>query len=92
MILVFDVGNTNIALGVFRNDDLAVSWRIGTDRRRTADDLGMLIKNFLDIEGMAFEDINTVVISSVVPPVTPVLTEMCLSLRQAGAAGDLGQG
>ena len=46
MILVFDVGNTNIALGIFNGDVLAVSWRIGTDRRRTSDDLGMLIKNF----------------------------------------------
>jgi type III pantothenate kinase len=77
MILVFDVGNTNIALGIFNGDVLAVSWRIGTDRRRTSDDLGMLIKNFIDIEGLAFSDIEAVVVSSVVPPLTPVLAEMC---------------
>ncbi len=77
MILVFDVGNTNIVLGIFKEDNLAVDWRIATDRRRTADDLGMLIKNLFDIEGMTFREIEAVVVSSVVPPMTPVLTAMC---------------
>jgi hypothetical protein len=36
MILVIDVGNTNIVLGVFDGDELVTNWRIGTDRRRTA--------------------------------------------------------
>lgn len=77
MILVFDVGNTNIVLGIFKEEELAVSWRIGTDTRRTADDLGMLVKNLFDAGGLSFCDIEAVVISSVVPPMTPVLTEMC---------------
>ncbi|MDH7576695.1 MAG: type III pantothenate kinase [Bacillota bacterium] len=77
MILVFDVGNTNIVLGIFMAQELIVSWRIGTDRRRTADDLGMLVKNLFDFQNLAFEQIEAVVISSVVPPLTPVLTEMC---------------
>ena len=45
MILVFDVGNTNIVLGIFKGEELVTSWRTATDRRRTADDLGMLVKN-----------------------------------------------
>ncbi|NPV28693.1 MAG: type III pantothenate kinase [Firmicutes bacterium] len=77
MILVFDVGNTNIVLGIFTAQELIVSWRIGTDRRRTADDLGMLVKNLFDFQNLTFEQIEAVVISSVVPPLTPVLTEMC---------------
>ncbi len=77
MILVFDVGNTSIVLGIFAAQELIVSWRIGTDRRRTADDLGMLVKNLFDFRGLAFEQIEAVVISSVVPPLTPILIEMC---------------
>jgi len=50
MILVFDVGNTNIVLGVFSSHQLLVHWRIGTDTRRTADDLGMLVKNLFDFQ------------------------------------------
>jgi len=46
MILVFDVGNTNIVLGVFDQDKLVTSWRIATNRKHTADDLGVLVKTF----------------------------------------------
>jgi type III pantothenate kinase len=77
MILVFDVGNTNIVLGVFEGDQLLTNWRIGTDPRRTADDLGMLLKNLFCFEGFKFEEIESLVISSVVPPLTPILCDMC---------------
>ncbi|MGD0154108.1 MAG: type III pantothenate kinase [Thermacetogeniaceae bacterium] len=77
MILVFDVGNTNIVLGIFKNDELTVSWRIGTDTRRTADDLGMLIKNLFDYRGLTFSEIEALVLSSVVPPLTPIIITMC---------------
>ncbi len=77
LVLVCDVGNTNIVLGVFSSEELLVDWRIGTDRRRTADELGMLVKNLFDYHGLSFGDVEAVVISSVVPPLTPVLVQMC---------------
>lgn len=77
MILVFDVGNTNVVLGIFDGDELLTNWRIGTDPRRTADDLGMLVKNLFDFRGLRFQDIDALVMSSVVPPLTPALCEMC---------------
>lgn len=77
MVLVFDVGNTNIVLGVFTSRELVVSWRIGTNRQHTADDLGMLVRNLFDFQGLTFQEIEAVAVSSVVPPLTPVLTEMC---------------
>ncbi|MDD4334312.1 MAG: type III pantothenate kinase, partial [Desulfotomaculaceae bacterium] len=41
MILVFDVGNTNIVLGVFNGRELVANWRISTKRNRTADEYGI---------------------------------------------------
>lgn len=77
MVLVIDVGNTNIVLGIFSGDELITSWRLGTDRKRTADELGMTLKNLFDFRGFTFEQIEAIAISSVVPPLTPVLTTMC---------------
>jgi type III pantothenate kinase len=77
MILVIDVGNTNIVLGVFDGDELVTNWRIGTDRRRTADDLGVLVKNLFYFRGLQIQDVDALVMSSVVPPLTPAVSEMC---------------
>jgi type III pantothenate kinase len=77
MILVFDVGNTNIVIGIFKGEELVTSWRIATDRRRTADELGMLLQNLFDYRGYSFKDIEALVLSSVVPPLTPIIITMC---------------
>ncbi len=55
MILVFDVGNTNIVIGIFKGEELVTNWRTATDRRRTADDLGMLLKNLFDYSRLLFQ-------------------------------------
>lgn len=73
MILVFDVGNTNIVLGVYADRQLTQHWRVSTDKSRTADEYAVVIKNLFDFCGLKFEDIKAVVISSVVPPVMPIL-------------------
>ncbi|MGB9791812.1 MAG: type III pantothenate kinase [Thermacetogeniaceae bacterium] len=77
MMLVIDVGNTNICLGLFSGDELLTSWRLGTDRRRTADEFGMILKGLFDFRGFTFGEIEAIAMSSVVPPLTPVLTTMC---------------
>jgi len=77
MILVFDVGNTNIVLGVFDQDKLVTSWRIATNRKHTADDLGVLVKNLFYFRGLQMSDVEALVMSSVVPPLTPAIVEMC---------------
>ena len=43
MLLAFDVGNTNIVLGVFKEGKLIENWRLETDPRKSADEYGMLI-------------------------------------------------
>lgn len=73
MILLFDVGNTNIVLGVYDNRTMAYHWRVSTDKSRTMDEYAVVIKNLFDFSDLTFEEINAVVISSVVPPVMPTL-------------------
>ncbi|MCZ0703575.1 type III pantothenate kinase [Natronobacillus azotifigens] len=69
MIFVFDVGNTNTVLGIFKEDKLAYQWRIKTDREKTEDEFAMLIKSLFEHESLSFKDIEGIIISSVVPPI-----------------------
>lgn len=77
MILVLDAGNTNIVLGIYDRDELIHHWRLETDRHKTEDEFGMQIKSLLTHVGLAFEDINGIIISSVVPPIMFSLERMC---------------
>lgn len=77
MIFVFDVGNTNIMLGVYDGDDLKYHWRIETSRHKTGDEYGMLILNLFRHEKIKVEDISGIIISSVVPPIMFELERMC---------------
>ncbi|MCM3571457.1 type III pantothenate kinase [Neobacillus mesonae] len=77
MIFVFDVGNTNTVLGVYKGDELKYHWRIETSRNRTEDEFGMSIKALFEHAGLSFSDINGIIISSVVPPIMLALERMC---------------
>ncbi len=67
MILVIDVGNTNIVLGVYRDRELVDFWRIATDKNKSSDEYGMLIHQLFQYSGVAIGTIEDVIISSVVP-------------------------
>lgn len=77
MLLVIDVGNTNIVLGVFKGEELLDHWRVSTNRLRTTDEYGVLIRNLFYLNGVDAEEIKAIIISSVVPPVMPTLERMC---------------
>lgn len=79
MIFVLDIGNTNTVLGVFENDTLKYEWRIKTDRHRTEDEFGVLIKLLFDHKEVSLSDITGIIISSVVPPIMAALESMCKS-------------
>ncbi len=68
VILVLDVGNTNIVLGVYRGERLAVSCRMSTDWEKTADEYAMVIRGLLLYHGLDFGDIDGIAVSCVVPP------------------------
>ncbi|WP_373270836.1 MULTISPECIES: type III pantothenate kinase [Bacillus] len=77
LIFVFDIGNTNMVLGVFAGDELKHHWRIETNRSKTEDEYGMLIKSLFEHEKLSFSEIDGIIISSVVPPIMFVLERMC---------------
>ncbi|MFC4767568.1 type III pantothenate kinase [Effusibacillus consociatus] len=77
MIFVIDVGNTNIVLGVYDGNELAYHWRLATVRERTEDEFGILVKGLFQDKGLRYEDIDAIVISSVVPPLMFALERMC---------------
>ncbi len=76
MLLVIDVGNTNVVLGVFQGAKLLHSWRVRTCRDRTVDEYGVLFHNLFTYQGLSLEDVDSLVVSSVVPPLNDRLTQL----------------
>lgn len=76
MLVVMDVGNTHIVLGIYQGDRLLSHWRVQTNRHATEDEYGMLIQSLFDHAGVGREKISGVAISSVVPPLTYVLKKL----------------
>ena len=68
MLLVIDIGNTNLVLGVFVGKELKHSWRVVTRRDQSVDEYAVLCRNFFRLEDLSHEQVSGVVISSVVPP------------------------
>ena len=77
MLLVFDIGNSNIVLGTYEGKKLLRHWRISTDRSKTGDECGMLINNLFRYQGIRMTDIDAIIISSVVPPLVVPMVKMC---------------
>jgi type III pantothenate kinase len=79
MLLVMDIGNSNIKVGAFRGDDLVATWRIATDARRMPDEYAVLLLNLLQTRGIGAGEVREVAMCSVVPPLTAVFAEACRS-------------
>ncbi|OGD12395.1 MAG: pantothenate kinase [Candidatus Aminicenantes bacterium RBG_13_62_12] len=82
-LLAIDVGNTTVGVGVFEDRNLICDWRIRSDREKTADEYGLILLGLLAGAGMGPERVGHVILSSVVPPLTPVF--QALSRRLFGA-------
>ena len=78
MLLAFDVGNTNIVLGVFKDGEMITNWRLETDNRKSADEYGMIINNLFDYEGLRMDDVKDVIISTVVPSILYTLQHLSM--------------
>ncbi|MEW9672698.1 type III pantothenate kinase [Ammoniphilus sp. 3BR4] len=78
MLLVIDVGNTNIALGIFRGEELKHHWKISTVRSKTIDEYGILIKSLFKDVGLDVQQIEGIIMSSVVPPLMYTIESMCI--------------
>ena len=80
MLLAIDLGNTNTVFGVYdTNDKLVMHWRLSTQKERTVDEYGILLRNLFALEKIDAKKIRRVIIASVVPPLDPVLNEMVLA-------------
>ena len=76
MLLAFDVGNTNIVLGVFKDGELIQNWRLETDPRKSADEYGMVINQLFAYEGLDVKNVEDIIISTVVPSVLYTLQHL----------------
>ena len=77
MLLVIDIGNSNIVMGTYVDNDLMKHWRVSTDRQKTGDEYGMLINDLFRYQGIELSDIKDIIISSVVPPLVVPFMKMC---------------
>lgn len=70
MLLTVDIGNTNITLGVYDEDELVFTARIATEKRLTSDQYAAQINDMFSLHNARIQDFDGAVISSVVPDVT----------------------
>ena len=73
MVLTVDIGNTNIVLGVFDQDELVFTARVSTDKNRTADEYSVLIHGIFEINGFDLSRFDGIILSSVVPQLNSVV-------------------
>ncbi len=77
MLLVIDIGNTNTVFGVYDGEILLGSWRIQTSSSRTHDELGVLLQTLTGTRGVALADVESAIVSSVVPAAVYPMQRMC---------------
>ncbi len=77
MLIAFDIGNTTTGIGLFQGKKLVVDWKIKSDRDKTADEYGIIFCQLLSQQRLSCQKIKGAIISSVVPPLTPIFQEAC---------------
>ena len=77
MLLVVDVGNTNIVLGVYKGNALIADWRLVTDHCRTGDEYGVIIQGLFASQEISCAQVEGIIISSVVPQVLFAMQHVC---------------
>ena len=76
MLLLIDIGNTNITIGASKNAQLIGNWRISTNKFGTSDEIWMLLSGLLDIHKLSTDQISGAAISSVVPRLTLMVYQL----------------
>jgi type III pantothenate kinase len=77
MLLAIDIGNTNITLGLYRDQEVAFAWRLATANDRMPDEYGLQLLGLLQHAGCAPSVIEAIVLASVVPPLTGTFLQAC---------------
>jgi len=74
MLLVIDVGNTNMVFGIYKEKKLLNTWRMATGDGKTSDEIGITINSFLSGSGISLHHVEGCIIGSVVPTIMYSLT------------------
>jgi len=80
VLLAIDIGNTNIALGVFRGEELLHHWRLGTHPHSTSDECAIALRSLFEIAGLDSGVVQHAIIACVVPPLLPIFERTCTKL------------
>lgn len=67
MLLAIDAGNTNVVFALYEGTTQKARWRIATDPRRTGDEYAVWLMQLLSIEGIARDEVTSIIVSTVVP-------------------------
>ncbi len=85
MLLAVDIGNTIIDLGVFEGKNLLQHWKIKSEREKTCDEYAVTLLNLFSFSGLEVKKIKSVLLSSVVPPLTPVFEDLSQKMFEVKA-------
>lgn len=77
MLLVIDIGNTNMAFGIYQGDQLEQTWRIATSQIKTSDEYGLIFSQLLNCNGFSTRDVSDIIIGSVVPSIMSTIEAAC---------------
>src|SRR5579864_9203119 len=77
MLLAIDAGNTNIVFAVHDGKEIRAEWRAVTETTRTSDEYAVLLQPLLQLQGLAFDDITSAIIATVVPAALFDLRQLC---------------
>lgn len=90
MLLLIDIGNTNIVLGVYENKKKLISWRLESRITKTSDEYGSQITSLLKTENFSINDIDDVIIASVVPTLQQTFKSMSIKFlgKEAVVVGE----
>src|SRR6266567_897332 len=78
MLLAIDISNTNIKFGLYNSVTMQYHWVVSTARQRTTDEYAMVLRDLMQHAGFDFSTIDDIIVSSVVPPLTPVFQDLAL--------------
>ena len=77
MLLVIDIGNTNIVFGVYKDETLVNHWRLSTAIQKTVDEYAILLNSLIYFEKIRLQDFHSAIISCVVPPLLFPFQRIC---------------
>lgn len=80
MLFVVDIGNTNVVMGLYSDDRLMASWRMGTDSMKTVDEYEVAVRGFFSLDKINSGDVSGAIISSVVPTTTGLFESLIFSM------------